>query len=143
MMRAIKADQKTYEALGGKGLSPTALIKLGEATHVYEDMTSPAHGFDKTYKIPTITGLVTVPGTGVTLPVTVIDVEKWKQELDEHNAQEAGEPTAEQQAQTALYSRAFFLIAFGEKEFSRLDLTEEERKAARALADQLRSMEIK
>lgn len=138
-MSSIRADQNAYEALGGTGLSPTALVRLGEATHVYEDMTSPVHGFDKEYKIPTTTVLVPVPGTGATVPVTVIDVAKWRQELNEHSAQESGNPTAEQQARTALYSRAFFLIAFGEKEFKRLEMTDEERKAARGLANQYRN----
>lgn len=111
---------------------------LNEDTKCLVDMTSPAHGFDKEYKIPTMTVLVPIPGTAAMVPVTVTDVKKWKQELDEHGAQESGSPTDAQRAQTAMYSRAFFLIAFGEKEFKRLEMTDEERKAARDLAAQYR-----
>lgn len=82
---------------------------------------------------------ISIPGTDVSVHFMVTDVATWKKELDEHRGQESGEPTEEQRAQTALYSRAFFLVAFGEKEFKRLDLTDEERKAARALADRYRN----
>jgi hypothetical protein len=128
----VRSLQKGFEKMGGKGLSASALIALGEATHVYEDMTSPAHGFDKAYKIPTMTVSVGL------VPVTVTDVAKWNQEINDHKAQESGEPTTEQRAQSALYSRAFFLIAFGNKEFKRLEMTDEERKSARELADRYR-----
>lgn len=135
----VRSLQKGHEKIGGKGLSDSALIALGEATHVYEDMTSPAHGFDKVYKIPTMEVRIAIPGMlGAHATVTVTDVAKWKQELNEHSAQESGLPTTEQRAQTALYSRAFFLIAFGDKEFKRLEMTDEERKSAREMANRYR-----
>lgn len=51
---------------------------------------------------------------------------------------ESREPTDDEKARTAVRSRAFFLIAFGEKQFMRLDMTDEERKAARDLVEELR-----
>lgn len=136
-MKEVKGFQKAYEAAGGTGISPLALVALGEATHVYEDMTSPAHGFDKTYKIPQTT--VVVSWYGGDFGFQVPDLAQWKKELEEHSEQESGRPTDEQRAQTALYSRAFFLVAFGKEKFNQLEMTDEERKAARELADQYRN----
>jgi len=110
-LKEVREAQRDWESRGGTGLSGVALMALGEATHVYEDATSPAHGFDKTYGIPQ--KIVIVSWFGVPFPLQVPDLDKWRQELDEHAAQESGDPTPEQIATSALYSRAFFLVAFG------------------------------
>lgn len=61
----------------------------------------------------------------------------WKFHLSAADV-ESREPTDDEKARTAVRSRAFFLIAFGEKQFMRLDMTDEERKAARDLVEELR-----
>ena len=128
----IRSIQKEYKAGGGAGISLEALFVLGEATHVYEDMTSPEHGFDKTYDIPRKT--VTFVAEGFEYSYEDYDLSEWKRELDEHSARENRQPTGEEAAQTMLYSRAFFLNAFGEEEFSKLEMTDGDRRAARELA---------
>ena len=125
--------QSEWEGKGGNGLSGMALMAVGEATHVYEDMTSPAHGFDKTYGIPLKTITIT-SSDGSEFSYEDHDLQKWRQELDEHAHQESGEPTPEQYAQTALRNRAFFFLAFGEEKFNQLEMSDQERTEARALA---------
>ena len=129
---AVK-EQNKWEEKGNKGLSSKALYALGEAIHTYQDLTSPAHGFDKTYSIPTRT-FTTTRFDGTTVEYTGVDIAAWEKELEEHKKEESSEPSPEDYAQSALYSRAFFLIAFGEERFKELEMTGKERKAARELA---------
>lgn len=136
-MADVRKIQSQWEANGGKGIAPQALWVLGQATHVYEDATSPAHGFDKIYSIPTKT-VITTNLDGSETVTTTYDLNAWQKELESHAQVESGEPTAAQYAQSALYSRAFFLIAFGEEKFNQLEMSDEERKAARDLAETTR-----
>ncbi len=127
------AEQKKFEKAGNTGLSMKALFAVGQAIHLYQDLTSPAHGFDKTYSIPTKTFETTRPD-GTTVEYTGTDIAAWKKELEAHSQEESSEPTSEDYAQSALYSRAFFLIAFGEDKFKELEMSDQERRDARKFA---------
>ncbi|MCW5956465.1 MAG: hypothetical protein KIT61_07755, partial [Pyrinomonadaceae bacterium] len=136
-----RREQLSFERMGGQGLSPKALVIFGQITHVYEDMTSPAHGFDKTYAIPqkptSQSGYLTAKAGENPLNTTQPDMDKWQQELDDHAAIEQRDPTPGERARTELNSRAAFVIVFGQKAFSQLDLTDKERDDALNLAKAL------
>jgi RHS repeat-associated protein len=136
-LKEVKKIQSEWESNGGKGISGQALWVLGQATHTYEDGTSPAHGYDKVYSIPTKTSTITRPD-GTMVEYTETDVATFKKELEDHAKDESMEPTAEQYADSALRSRAFFLIAFGEEKFGQLEMSENERKAVRNLVEETR-----
>ena len=137
-LEEIKSVQRQYEAGGGTGLSLEALGLLGQATHVYEDATSPEHGFDKVYGIPLKTVTITLPD-GSEFSYEDYDLAQWQSELNLHSAGEDRQPTELEAAESQLYSRAFFLVAFGEVHFRRLEMSDEERQRARDLADRYRN----
>lgn len=129
----VRALQKGYESLGNTGLSGSALIALGEATHVYEDMTSPAHGFDKVYAIPMKTITILMPD-GSEFATEMADIGTFHGEMDAHKDEESRSPNIQEIRATVDRSRAFFLLAFGEKEFNKLVMSDEERERARKIA---------
>lgn len=131
-MDAAKSAQQEWEKSGRDGISPTALFAVGEAAHLYQDMTSPMHGLDKTYSIPTIE--VEIGGFKVKVP----DLVKLKQEQDEHNDGESRDPTPAERRQSQHYARTFFLVAFGSRQFERLDMSDDERKEAQKFCRELR-----
>jgi hypothetical protein len=131
-LEAAKEAQRDWEASGKDGISPSALFAVGEAAHLYQHMTSPAHGLGKTYSVPTIE--VEVGGTKINVP----DIGKFRQEQKEHNEQESRDPTPEEQSRSQHYARTFFLIVFGSKQFERIAMSDEERSAAQQFCSELK-----
>ena len=105
-------------------------------------MTSPAHGFNRVYSIPM--RKVEPSGFGKakvgdpwddTYATYEIDYVKWNEEMEDHQEEESGDPTSEQIATSALYSRAAFLVVFGEEHFTQLEMSEADRSAVRTLVE--------
>ncbi|MEZ5308397.1 MAG: RHS repeat-associated core domain-containing protein [Pyrinomonadaceae bacterium] len=137
-LEEVQQLQKSFEEQGGKGLAETALIALGTATHVYEDMTSPAHGFDKEFDIPKTHGhsdsFAKAKIGEMADEMEAVDLRQLYKETKEHSEAESRPPNEEERAQSTLYSRAFFLLAFGKEKFKTLEMSEEEKKRAVDLA---------
>ncbi len=142
MLNDVTARQREHEEAGGKGISSTALILLGEATHVYEDMTSPAHGYDKIYGIPqkmvAKSGFFMAKVGSDTLFESEADWAMWGSDTLEHMDAESGNPTLQQIQDSVDYSRGFFYIAFGKEKFNELVSDEDERKRVTDLLDRLK-----
>lgn len=134
-LKDARQEQEAWEAKGGEGVSLKALFAVGEASHLYQDMTSPAHGLDKTYSVAMIE--IDVAGFKFRIP----DPVKFQEDQEKHNAQESRNATRNEEKQAQLYGRTFFLIALDEKHFGRLSMSDEERAEVRAFRESLRKKE--